>query len=146
LVLGDKAHCRLSLHTASAASGTFRRATQHGSLCGEVTLASSPGEVVFPVLSRTHRLGDGSAPRRPHRASSRSATTAPDSMSTACSCLWLRCVLPSFIFVICASGRCGFTHSEFEPFFLPLQSMRARSSRVGVGIPDTCARSVRNCW
>ena len=47
-------------------------------------------------------------------------------MSTACSALCARCVRPSFIFVILASGSCGFIQSSFEPFFFRLRSIRAR--------------------
>ena len=74
------------------------------------------------------------------------ASTAPLSMSTACSCLWARCVEPSFILVIFASGSKGFCQSSLEPFFLRSLSILARSSRVGVSIPLALARSVRNSW
>ena len=72
------------------------------------------------------------------------ATTAPVSMSTACSCLCAKCVRPSFIFVIWASGSCGFTHSLFAPFLRRRRSSRASSSRVGVSMPEAFASSVRN--
>jgi hypothetical protein len=55
--------------------------------------------------------------------------------------LW--CVLPSFILVTRASGSWGFTHSSFDPFFFRFRSTRAKSSRVGVEIPDCCASSSR---
>src|SRR5438093_7433003 len=44
-------------------------------------------------------------------------TIAPVSRSIACSALCTRCVRPSFIFVILASGSCGCVQSSFEPFF-----------------------------
>ena len=71
------------------------------------------------------------------------ATIAPVSRSTACSALCARCVRPSFIFVIFASGSCGCVQSSFEPFFFRFRSSRARSSRVGVSMPDACASCVR---
>ena len=37
-------------------------------------------------------------------------TMAPVSMSTACSDLWAKCVRPSFIFAIFASGSCDDLH------------------------------------
>src|SRR6202023_4251502 len=64
------------------------------------------------------------------------ATRAPVSRSTACSALWGRCVRPSFICAIFASGSPGYFQSWFEVFFLRLRSRRASSSRVGVAIPD----------
>ena len=50
----------------------------------------------------------------------------------------------SFILVIRASGSLGFFRSLLETFFFLLRSSRARSSRVGVGMPDSFARAVRN--
>ena len=44
-----------------------------------------------------------------------------------------------FILVIVASGSCGCVQSSFEPFFFRLRSMRARSARVGVSIPEAWA-------
>src|ERR1700704_2506968 len=71
------------------------------------------------------------------------ATSAPVSRSTACSALWAKCVRPSFIFAIFASGSHGYIQSSFEVFFLRLRSRRARSSRVGVVIPDAYARPLK---
>ena len=71
------------------------------------------------------------------------ATTAPVSRSTACSALCAKCVRPSFIFVIFASGSCGCVQSSFEPFFFRFRSRRAKSARVGVSMPDACASCVR---
>ena len=69
------------------------------------------------------------------------------SRSTACSALWARCVRPSFIFVMRASGSCGCRHSRFRPFFGRFRSSRVRppawASRrprpapVASGTPDT---------
>src|SRR3990172_6720204 len=57
------------------------------------------------------------------------ATIAPLSRSMACSALCARCVRPSFIFVILASGSKGFFQSLFDvPFF------RRRSSRASASI------------
>ena len=72
------------------------------------------------------------------------ATTAPVSRSTACSALWARCVRPSFIFVTFASGSCGFIQSSFDVFFFRFRSSRAKSSRVGVSMPEAFASPVRN--
>ena len=49
----------------------------------------------------------------------------------------------SFIFVIFASGSCGWVQSSFEPFFFRLRSTRAKSACEGVSIPDACASFVR---
>src|SRR5215471_4072573 len=82
---------------------------------------------------------------RPRSASCKvTATTAPVSMSTACSALCAKCVRPSFIFVMRASGSCGLTHSRFDLFFFRFRSTRARSSRVGVSTPDCRAKPFRN--
>jgi hypothetical protein len=48
--------------------------------------------------------------------------------------------------VIFASGSFGLYQSSFEPFFFRFRSRRARSSRVGVSIPEAFARSSRNVW
>ena len=61
-------------------------------------------------------------------------TMAPVSMSTACSAL-TRCVRPSFIFVMRASGSCGCCQSVLRPFFGRVRSNRARSARGGVSMP-----------
>jgi hypothetical protein len=45
-------------------------------------------------------------------------------------------VVPSFIFVIRASASTGLIHSLLEVFFFRFRSTRARSSRLGVAIPD----------
>ncbi len=92
----------------------------------------------FPVSPRssTCRL------RRRLRQSPRPQLQCP--CPTACSCLCARCVRPSFIFMIWASGSYGFFQSPFEPFFFRFRSIRARSSRVGVAIPDASAKSSRN--
>ena len=71
-------------------------------------------------------------------------TTAPVSRSTACSALWARCVRPSFIFAIFASGSFGCFQSSLEPFFRRFRSKRASSARVGVGMPEAAARPRRN--
>src|SRR5215471_7735430 len=71
------------------------------------------------------------------------ARTAPVSISTACSALCAKCVWPSFIFVILASGSSGCSHSSLEPFFGRFRSNFARSSRVGVSIPLAFAKFVK---
>ena len=71
-------------------------------------------------------------------------TIAPVSRSTACSALCARCVRPSFILVILASGSCGCVQSSFEPFFFRFRSSRAKSARVGVSMPEAFASCVRN--
>jgi hypothetical protein len=53
-------------------------------------------------------------------------------------------VRPSFIFVIFASGSCGCVQSSFDPFFFRRRSIRAKSARVGVPMPDAWASVVRN--
>ena len=88
---------------------------------------------------------DSSCRRRPRRAAV-TATRAPLSRSTACSALCARCVRPSFIFVIFASGSDGFCQSVFDVRFFRRRSSRARASRVGVLIPDSVASRVRNSW
>ena len=70
-------------------------------------------------------------------------TIAPVSRSTACSALCAKCVRPSFIFVIFASGSWGWVQSSFEPFFFRFRSSRARSARVGVSTPEAWASFVR---
>jgi hypothetical protein len=55
-----------------------------------------------------------------------------------------KCVRPSFIFVILASGSCGCVQSSFEPFFCRFRSIRAKSARVGVPMPEAMASCVRN--
>jgi len=45
--------------------------------------------------------------------------------------------------VISASGSFGFCQSSLEAFFLRFLSMRARSARVGVSIPDSFASDSR---
>ena len=66
---------------------------------------------------------------------------APVSMSTPCSALWAKCVRPSFIFAIFASGSRGDFHSLFDVFLLFRdRSKRARSARVGVSTPDVSAK------
>src|SRR5437773_9853597 len=72
------------------------------------------------------------------------ASTAPVSRSTACSALCARCVRPSFIFAIRASSSAGLLHSLFDVRFLRLRSNRARSSRVGVVMPEAFASPRRN--
>ena len=68
------------------------------------------------------------------------ATTAPVSMSTPCSTLWVRCVRPSFIFAIFASGSCRDCHSLFDVFLsFRDRSKPANSARVGVANPDAFA-------
>ncbi len=69
---------------------------------------------------------------------------APVSMSTACSALWARWVRPSFIFAIRASSSAGLFHSLFDVRFLRFRSSRAKSSRVGVSIPDALANPRKN--
>jgi len=72
------------------------------------------------------------------------ANTAPVSRSTACSALCARCVRPSFIFAIRASPSAGLFHSLIDVRFLRLRSNRAKSSRVGVAIPEAFASPRRN--
>ena len=72
-------------------------------------------------------------------------TMAPVSMSTPCSALWAKCVRPSFIFAIFASGSCGDFHSLFDVFlFFRDRSNRASSARVGVSTPDASANRRMN--
>jgi hypothetical protein len=68
---------------------------------------------------------------------------APVSRSTACSALCAKCVRPSFIFAILASGSCGWVQSSFDPFFFRFRSTRARSARVGVSMPEAWASFVK---
>ena len=70
---------------------------------------------------------------------------APVSRSTPCSALWAKCVRPSFIFVIFASGSWGDRQSLFD-VFLPFRdrSKRANSTRVGVAIPEASANRRTN--
>jgi len=63
-----------------------------------------------------------------------------------CSALCARCVRPSFIFVILASGSDGFPQSVFDVRFFRRRSRRAKAARVGVLIPDAAAGRVRNSW
>ena len=51
---------------------------------------------------------------------------------------------PSFIFVIRASSSAGLFHSWFDVRFLRFRSSRAKSSRVGVSIPDALANPRKN--
>src|SRR4030095_12834666 len=44
----------------------------------------------------------------------------------------------------CLGESCGCVQSSFEPFFGRLRSRRAKSSRVGVSMPDACTSRVRN--
>src|SRR6266851_56583 len=55
------------------------------------------------------------------------ATSAPLSRSTACSALCARCVRPSFILVIFASGSNGFFQSLFDVRFFRRRSRRAKA-------------------
>src|SRR5439155_103148 len=71
------------------------------STCSAAAIAVSPRLVVSPT----------SAPCRV------TATIAPLSRSMACSALCARCVRPSFIFVIFASGSNGFFQSLFDVRF-----------------------------
>jgi hypothetical protein len=48
--------------------------------------------------------------------------------------------------MIFASGSCGCVQSSFEPFFLRVRSIRAKSARVGVSMPEACASFVRKSW
>ena len=73
-----------------------------------------------------------------------SEANVTDESVTACSALWAKCVRPSFIFATRASSSTGLFHTLFEVRFLRLRSSRARSSRVGVSMPDALARPVRN--
>ena len=72
------------------------------------------------------------------------ATTAPVSMSTACSSLCAKRVRPSFILVIRASRSGGCSQSLFEALFGRFRSVLTRSSRVGVSIPEATASCSRN--
>src|ERR1039458_6209338 len=76
-------------------------------------------------------------------ACSVTATSAPLFRSTACSALWARCVLPSFIFAMRESGSAGLFQSLFEVFFLRLRSSRANCSGVGFSMPPALASPVR---
>ena len=60
------------------------------------------------------------------------------------SALCAKCVRPSFILVIRASGSEGEVQSLLAPFFFRLRSSRAKSARVGVSMPDACANAIRN--
>ena len=66
-------------------------------------------------------------------------------MSTPCSALCAKCVRPSFIFAIFASGSCGDFHSLFDVFlFFRDRSNRANSARVGFSTPDASANRRMN--
>ena len=72
------------------------------------------------------------------------ATIAPESRSTACSALCAKCVRPSFILVIFASGR------RALPFLVRALLLAApiqprQGCRVGVRIPAALASRVRYC-
>ena len=56
------------------------------------------------------------------------ATSAPPPRSTVCSAVGARCVRPSFIFVIFASGSDGFAQSLFDVRFFRRRSRRANAS------------------
>src|SRR5512134_1452624 len=56
------------------------------------------------------------------------ATTTPMSRSTACSVLYARCVVPSFILAIFASGSVLLTQSALDSF-LPLGERDRRQRR-----------------
>ena len=71
------------------------------------------------------------------------ATIAPVSKSTACSALCARCVRPSFLLVILASGSWGFVQSSLLALCFRFLSNLAKSSRVGVAIPLAWANCVR---
>jgi hypothetical protein len=71
------------------------------------------------------------------------ATIAPVSVSIACSALCAKCVRPSFIFAIFASGSDGLVQSLFDAFFFRRRSSRDSASRVGVLIPDALARPLK---
>ena len=79
------------------------RAACAASTCSAAAMAVSTRLVVSPT----------SAP------CSVTATSAPLSRSTACSALCARCVRPSFIFVIFASGSVGFSQSSLSPLLPP---------------------------
>ena len=91
--------------------------------------SSVPALHSLPVmLGSTQPLAP--APRRALQLSERS----PD----ACA--------PSCIFVIRASSSCGCFHSSLDPFLGRSLSTFAKSSRVGVSMPDACATCLRNSW
>ena len=117
--------CRAMISSSGCGSSTSACAS---STCSAAAIAVSTIVVVSP----------SSAP------CTVTATIAPVSRSTACSALWARCVRPSFIFVTFASGSCGFVQSLFDVFFLRFRSSRAKSSRVGVSMPEAFASRVRN--
>jgi hypothetical protein len=86
---------------------------------------------------------DSPCPRRPPRSSvswivvvspssascTAMPTIAPVSRSMACSALWARCVRPSLILVILASGSWACVPSSFDRFFLRFRSIRGKSAR-----------------
>ena len=47
-------------------------------------------------------------------------------------------------FLVVASGSCGCVQSLFDPFFFRFRSIRAKSARVGVPMPEALASVVRN--
>src|SRR3954453_22087457 len=67
----------------------------------------------------------------------------PPGTFTACSALCPRCLRPSFIFVMRASGSAGLIHCSFEPFFFRFRSSRASCSLVGFSIPAASASPFR---
>ncbi len=101
------------------------------------SFASTPTSASRSSASSSVTASDAVSP--PSIVCTVAATTAPVSMSTACSSLCARRVRPSFIFVIRASGSCGCSQSLFEPLFGRFRSSFARSSRVGVSIPEAAA-------
>src|SRR3954464_3995215 len=60
------------------------------------------------------------------------ATITPVSRSTACSGLYARCVVPSFILQIRASGSVSDRHSAFDSVL----SLRVRSKRIRSAVLD----------
>jgi hypothetical protein len=92
----------------------------------------SLGRLGWPL----RRIEEATGVRRETAPCKVTAITAPESISTACSALWARCVLPFFIFATRASSSMGLLHSLFDVRFLRLRSSRAKSSRVGVSMPE----------
>src|SRR5213082_1175900 len=59
------------------------------------------------------------------------ATTAPVSRSTACSALCARCVRPSFIFAIRASGSCGCVQLLYDAYGRPIDKSTSQRNLEG---------------
>ena len=106
--------------------GEARPGRQHGFDCSAAVMSVSTMVVVSPSSA----------------SCTVTPTTAPVSRSTACSAVCAKCVRPSFIFVIFASGSWGCVQSSLDPFFFRDRSKRASSARVGVAMPEAAASRV----